>query len=99
MWFRYQQQACTPAPSQGVGRELEGQAGVAPSCRVLGKPLYYDTFWWSNSLDGKTNHTGPSTGPASPSGFYSTLLESKRWWAAELEDEGVMKLSLPSPGS
>ena len=39
---------------------------------------------------------GPATA-ASAAGFYGTLLQSKRWWADELEDEGVMRLALPSP--
>jgi len=34
------------------------------------------------------------------SGFYATLLESRRWWADELAGEGMMSLtSLPSPAT
>ena len=106
VWFRYQQTACSTqhaqqlpgAPSSVTSPPPPPTDHTAASCRVVGEPLYYDTYWWSNSVDGKTNSTGPATA-ASAAGFYRTLLESKRWWAAELNAEGVMQLSLPSPAA
>ena len=90
-WFRFQQRACTKASRRGDDE-------VRSSCRVIGEPVFYDTYWWSNARDGRTNLTGPTT-VASAAGFYSTLLRSKRWWENELDNEGVMKLELPSPVS
>ena len=47
-------------------------------------------------MGSKDNHRAQRGGEQA-AGFYGTLLASKRWWAAELQDEGVMGLSLPSP--
>jgi hypothetical protein len=85
VWFRFQQVECAH-PEMG------------PPCGLVGQPQYWDTFWWSRSPDGYTNLTGPLR-PPSASGFYATLLENRRWWAAELASEGMMELSLPSPAS
>ena len=46
----------------------------------------------------ETLRTGPVEA-SSASGFYAVLLENRRWWAAELEAEGMHELSLPSPAS
>ena len=89
--FRFQQLEC------------DGTGAVAPaaadaSCHLVGAPMYWDTFWWSRAppgASGATNATGPLHATAS-SDFYSTLLETRRWWDAELAQEGMMELSLPS---
>jgi len=46
----------------------------------------------------ETLRTGPVK-PSSGGGFYKALLDNRRWWNAELESEGMMDLSLPSPAS
>ena len=67
VFFRFQQVHC----AEGGG-----------PCALLGRPLYFDTYWWSNSPDGRTELTGPQQS-ASASGFYATLLEVRRWWEAD----------------
>ena len=83
VWFRFQQLQCAAAR-------------LAPPCRLLGAPQYYDTYWYSNS---------PITGRwirpelrANASGFYSNLLRVARYWDAELAAEGMMDLVLPERG-
>lgn len=84
--FRFQQISC---------------AGVkmAPPCKMVGRAQYWDTYWWSNAPGGgQTSLTGPVNSTKAGS-FYATLLENRRWWAAELEAEGMMQLRLPSPAT
>jgi hypothetical protein len=87
VWFRYQQIECAGA-------------SMAPPCKMIGKPQYWDTFWWTRAPadESQTNLTGP-VNASSASGFYLSLLENRRWWANELEAEGMHTLSLPSPAS
>ena len=92
VWFRYQQVACKGA-------------SMAPPCEMVGSPQYWDTYWWSRfpgatktDADHQTLLTGP-TKASSAAGFYKTLIETRRWWTAELAAEGMMQLSLPSPAS
>ena len=98
VWFRYQQIECA-----------SGAAGVdatAQSCKLVGRAQYWDTYWWTRSPgSGSTDPArGPGAGPgptnaSSPSGFYRSLLENRRWWGKELAAEGMQELSLPSPRS
>jgi len=86
VWFRFQQIQCS-------GPQMQ-----AP-CAQVGTPQYWDTYWWSRAPgNGAINATGPATA-ATASGFYASLLKNRRWWDAELEAEGMMQLSLPSPAS
>ena len=82
VWFRFQQLHCA-----------EGRP-----CALLGRPLYFSTYWWSNSPDGRVGATGPEHA-ASASGFYGNLRAVREWWAAELAAEGMMALELPSPAA
>ena len=87
VWFRYQQMQCA-----GVD--------MAPPCKLVGKPQYWDTYWWSRTPGGgNTEITGPRNASLpNATGFYGSLLENRRWWQAELAAEGMMELpSLPSP--
>ena len=82
VWFRFQQVAC--ASSMG-------------SCELVGWPQYWDTYWWSRVPGANT--TSPAAGPsaaASAGGFYKSLLANRKWWAAELQAEGMMALRLPA---
>ena len=81
VWFRFQQIGC---------------AHDGSSCKLIGKPQYYDTYWWATAPDGQTGINGPESS-ASSSGFYANLLEVRSWWDAELAKEQMMELSLPSP--
>eukprot|EP01048_Picozoa_sp_COSAG05_P018612 COSAG05_NODE_2752_length_2684_cov_3.365571_1_plen_528_part_10 len=83
VWFRFQQIGC---------------ADDGSSCKLVGKPQYYDTYWWATAPDGQTGINGPELS-ASPSGFYANLLEVRTWWEEELDKEQMMKLSLPSPAT
>jgi len=47
------------------------------------------------AAEGDTGITGPSAA-ANATGFYATLLENRRWWAAEMAKEEMMDLKLPS---
>ena len=88
VWFRYQQIECAGAD-------------MSPPCKIVGSPMYWDTYWWSRcpaGACGQTNSAGP-VNASSAAGFYASLLENRRWWAAELAAEGMMQLSLPSPTS
>jgi hypothetical protein len=93
--FRFHQIQCSgldrPEPLPNLGASLD------PACALVGTPGYYDTFWWSAGK-GRTDQAGPVSPPTAGS-FYETLLESRRWWDAELAAEGMMELSLPSPAS
>jgi hypothetical protein len=83
VWFRFVQIECAGA-------------AMAPPCKMVGKPQYWDTYWWSRvPAGGDTAATGPAQA-ANSSGFYATLLENRRWWGAELASEGMMELELPS---
>ena len=62
--------------------------------------MAYAHFPGANASD--TAHQTLITGPVNfsqPAGFYANLLSLRRWWSAELEAEGMMELSLPSPAS
>lgn len=91
-WMRFQQVAC-------AGPDM------APPCRLLDWPMYWDTMWFSrfpgsNATD--TTYQTLVTGPANASssaGFYAALIELRQWWRDELAAEGMMKVQLPSPTS
>eukprot|EP01051_Picozoa_sp_SAG22_P006147 SAG22_NODE_392_length_11210_cov_3.879669_8_plen_1389_part_00 len=93
VWTRYQQVEC-------AGPQM------APPCKLHpDSVMYWDTYWFANypganatDAQKETLRTGPVNG-SSAGGFYGTLLENRRWWAAELAAEGMMALSLPSPAS
>ena len=85
VWFRFVQVECA------------GQ-GMAPPCKQIGTPQYWDTYWWSNA-PGNNGKTVGEYGPlnaAGAAGFYETLMQNREWWDAELGKEGMMELSLPS---
>jgi hypothetical protein len=89
VWFRFHQLEC-------VGSKTNA---LAPPCKAVGTPQYWDTYWWSHAPGGgNTSSTGPATS-AGAAGFYATLLANRRWWDAELAAEQMMGLSLPSPAS
>jgi hypothetical protein len=71
VWFRYQQVQC-------AGEDM------APPCKLVGTPQYWDTFWWSRTPGGgNTELTGPvNASLPNATGFYNTLLENRRWWTA-----------------
>ena len=81
VWFRFQQLRCAGA-------------AFAPPCELLGKPQYYDTYWYSFSPI--TSRWIRPELQANASGFYSNLLAVKGFWDAELAAEGMMSLSLPA---
>ena len=91
-WMRFQQIECA-GPNKG------------PPCKLIDWPMYWDTMWFArfpgaNKSD--TYHQSLITGSfnySQPSGFYTALLEQRRFWDAELAAEGMMSLSLPSPSS
>ena len=92
---RYWNMIASPAPDMKGSREQTvwqrfqqvecAGPRMAPPCKRIGKAQYWDTFWWSNvpADPAQTNVSGP-TSAASASGFYLSLLENRRWWAAEL---------------
>jgi hypothetical protein len=92
VWVRYQQISCA-GPEQ------------KPPCKLHGKPLYWDSmayahFPGANASD--TDHQTLITGPvhaSKPVGFWANLLKLREWWDAQLDDEGMMHMSLPSPSS
>ena len=92
VWMRFQQIQCAGPHKQ-------------PPCKLVGWPMYWDSYWYARfpganktDTDHQTLLTGPSKA-SSAAGFYSTLIENRRWWEAELAAEGMMQLSLPSPAS
>ena len=87
VWFKFQHISCDTTCKSSCDR----------ACSLVGEPQFYDTYWWSDSPTGSTD-IWPSHS-ASAAGFYSNLLEVRRWWAAELAAEGMMELTLPSPSS
>jgi phage tail protein X len=93
VWYRFQQIECS-------GPQMKPPCTLHPNT-----VMYWDTYWFSNypganksDTQRQTLKTGPVR-PASASGFYRTLLENRRWWAAELANEGMHELSLPSPNT
>ena len=63
VWFRFQQVVCNGSSS--INRESGAATANASTsttteqaCRLHGIPLYFDTYWWSRALDGKTGLTG-----------------------------------------
>lgn len=83
VWFRYQELEC-------VGN-TSSSSSSSSKCALVGRPQYFDTYWWSNQ--------SAPMGGSGASGFYSTLLENREWWNAELAKEKMMDLQLPSPAS
>ena len=80
VWFRFQLVQCQP--------------GYAPPCTVAFRPLYFDTYWFSNT---------PINAPwipkqyrASATGFFENLIAQRSYWDAQLAAEGMMELRLPS---
>ena len=78
VWFRFQRLRCV------------GTDRMRGDCALVGRPQYWDTFWWSRHPDGNTGATGPSQA-ASPSGFYNNLLAVRRYWQKELKAEGIIR--------
>eukprot|EP01047_Picozoa_sp_COSAG01_P040289 COSAG01_NODE_3382_length_6164_cov_204.291838_7_plen_149_part_00 len=78
VWFRYTHLQCAGT-------------SMAPPCAIVGRPLVFDTYWWSSG-PGQTMHAGPVVAAAS-SGFYTNLMEVRTWWSAELGREGMMEVS------
>jgi hypothetical protein len=74
-------------------------------CKLVDWPMYWDSYWYSRFPGANASDTQKQTlltGPlnaTSSSEFYSALLASKKWWIAELNQEGMMQLHLPSPRS
>ena len=62
------------------------------SCKLLGRPQYYDTYWYSYSPI--TTRWIPPELMANSSGFYNNLLSVKRYWDAELATEGSAPVPL-----
>ena len=93
VWQRYQQIECS-------GPQMKAPCKLRPD-----SVMYFDTYSFSRypgANESDTQKQTLETGPvqaASASGFYQTLLENRRWWAAELAAEGMHALSLPSPAS
>lgn len=92
VWFRYQQLECA-GPNK------------APPCKLVGWPLYWDSYWYArfpgaNATDtqAQTLSSGP-VNASSPGGFYANLIANKKWWDNELTNEGMMHVDLPSPKS
>ena len=70
VWFRFQQIECA--------------VGTKPPCKMIGRPQYWDTYWWTRApADERPGQSGP-THAASAAGFYSSLLENREWWDREL---------------
>ena len=92
VWVRYQQIECT-----GPNKE--------PPCKLHGWPMYWDDMAYAhypgaNTSD--TDHETLITGPVNaskPAGFYKNLLALSSWWTEQIDNEGMMQLSLPSPNS
>ena len=80
VWFRFQQVRCA-----GAAR--------APPCELLGKPQYFDTYWFSSNPVTLRWIRPELMGNAS--GFYENLLWARTWWRDELATEGAMQLQLP----
>lgn len=80
VWFRFQQLECTGS-------------NFGPPCKLRGTPQYYDTYWYSFSPI-TTRWIRPDQ-MANASGFYGNMLLVKRYWDAELAQEGMMQLALP----
>ena len=78
---------------------------MKPPCTLATAPMYWDTYWYARFPGANASDTARQTlrtGPVAPSpagGFYLTLLDNRRWWAAELAAEGMHALALPSPAS
>ena len=90
--MRFQQIACA-----GPNKE--------PPCKLVDWSMYWDSYWFSrfpgaNKSDANTQTllTGP-VNATSATDFYSALLANRRYWDAQLEAEGMMELSLPSPNT
>lgn len=71
VWFKYQQLQCT--------NTTPGQA-ITSDCDLFGKPIYFDTFWWSG-LGASRDEFGPVK-PASAAGFYANLLAVQQYCKA-----------------
>ena len=82
MWFRFQQHICD-------GDDFATSTG----CKVLGKPQYYDTYWYSFSPITSRWIRPELQGNAT--GFWTNMLRVKRYWDSELAAEGMMSLTLP----
>ena len=78
---------------------------MRPPCALHTPPMYWDTYWYARFPGANASDTARQTlrtGPVAPSAardFYLTLLDNRRWWAAELAAEGMHALALPSPAS
>lgn len=91
-WLRFQQIECAGAD-------------MAPPCKLVDWPMYWDSMWFARFPGANVSDTihqtliTGGTSPSQPVDFYAALLELRRWWDAELDSEGMMSLSLPSPVS
>jgi hypothetical protein len=89
-WMRLQQIDC-------AGPDLQ------PPCKLVDWPEYFDTMWFSRfpsstPAGNLTGRTG-SNRPSNATGFYTALLELRKFWQDTLQDEGMMELALPSLAS
>lgn len=82
VWFRFQQIVCSSSSSSS-----------SSSCRLHGRPQYYDTYWYSYSPI-TTRWIRPEL-QANATGFYANLLRVRRFWEKDLAAENMMQLSLP----
>lgn len=60
---------------------------------------YFDTFAYTAGAFQSPEQvpaSGEPPGSATAKAFYAQVLEQKRWWAAELQAEGMLKMDLPS---
>ena len=85
VWFRFVQLECASA--------------AAAACRMVGQPQYWDTYWWSRTPGANGTDGSGAVNQTTGGGFYGSLLANRRWWARELQAEGMMALELPSPAS
>ena len=65
VWFRFQQIKCA-GPS------------MAPPCAMVGRPQYWDTYWWTHTpASSSGSDGGHSNQSAIATGFYASLLENR----------------------
>lgn len=70
VWFRYQQIEC-------VGADMAHD--MAPPCKLVGLPQYWDTYWWTRTPGGGNTEINGPVNASLPNacGFYGTLLENR----------------------
>ena len=94
VWFRFQQVVCDGKGMNAPQVPAQGGAGDS-TCKLKGKPQYYDTYWYSGSPGNITNRWIRPDAMANASGFYGNMLSVQRYWDDTLEKEEMMQLTLP----